>query len=111
MDMRNPWWAFRREIVDTEQDAPGVYELEGGYGEVIYIGGSAKIRSQLQAHLQAGETSCLKQNAVRYRVEYTKNFEKRVDELIGEHVRRHNQRPLCNREAEAPKETSDRHAA
>ena len=111
MAIENPWWAFRRELVESEKNAPGVYELEGGYGEVIYIGGSAKVRSQLESHLKEPETSCLKRHAVRYRVGYTRDVEKRLEELKSEFVRRHNDPPLCNRQAEAPNDTSDRRTA
>lgn len=111
MAIQNPWWAFRKELIVSEEDRPGVYEVEGGYGEVVYIGGAAKVRSQLQAHLKAPETSCLRKRAVRYRVEYTKNFEKRREELMDEFVRRRGEAPLCNREAEAPKKDSGRRAA
>ena len=95
MPISSRWWPFSDSIVEYERDEGGVYELGDSDGTVVYIGKSNKVKRRLKEHLEESGT-CIKRNAKKYRVEYTKNYRKREYELYQEHIRLHGEKPLCN---------------
>lgn len=97
MPLTTQWWRpLAEEIVQHEQDAPGVYELGDGNGAVVYVGSSNAIRRRLREHLGESGTSCIKRSAAKYRLEYTPNYAAQERQLYDEHVRRHGRPPQCN---------------
>jgi len=65
-------WAFAKNLVQTERDEYGVYELLSS-GDILYVG-EGVVRSRLMAHFPDGPEPIV--GAERYRVEYTGSKEK-----------------------------------
>ena len=90
------WWSFTRDLVDTEYDESGVYELGDASREVIYIGSSGVVRTRLTEHLSGREGPCTK-SATYYRVDYTSNHRSEERRRYDEHVRsNYGFAPKCN---------------
>jgi GIY-YIG catalytic domain-containing protein len=102
MPIDGQWWVFGDVIIASERDVPGVYELGNAAGQVIYIGGSSKIRRRLREHWIDSTTSCVKRNTTQYRVEYRVDYLARERELYELHVKVHAAPPLCGSGVEAP---------
>ncbi len=96
MPIDNFWWSLTREMIETETDTSGVYELgEDHRGHTpIYVGSSVRIKERLEGHRNTTDP-CLR-NATHYRTEYTPNYKNREQELYDEHVRLHGLPPRCN---------------
>jgi predicted GIY-YIG superfamily endonuclease len=97
MPITTQWWVFADAIIESEQDAPGVYELGNAAGEVIYIGSSTDLRYRLKEHWNEPDVTCVKTKATQYRVEYRDNHIARERELHDEYLRTHGLPPPCNR--------------
>ena len=89
------WWHFSRGTVESDRDDPGVYEMGNASDSVVYIGSSDALRRRLMEHLSESGT-CLRKNTVRYRIEYTKDYQARERQLYDKHVKIHGEPPLCN---------------
>ena len=96
MPIDDIWWSLTREMVATENDIGGVYELsEDHRGDTpIYVGSSVKVKERLERHRNTTDP-CLRA-ATHYRIEYTPDYENRERELYDEHVRIHGLPPRCN---------------
>jgi len=90
-----PWWYFSRGTVESDRDDPGVYEMGNASDSVVYIGSSDALRRRLKEHLSESGT-CIRKNTVRYRIEYTKDYQAREQQLYDEHVKIHGEPPQCN---------------
>src|SRR5690242_3576823 len=99
MSPLGPWWRFTYRMLEYEKDTPGVYQLADSKGEIIYIGSSNEVKQRLMQHLQESADSCLKRNAVQFRVEYLADFESREQQLFEEHLAAYGAPPRCNRAA------------
>lgn len=89
------WWSFTKELVGTEYDESGVYELGDESRKVIYIGSSGVVRTRLTEHLSRREGSCTL-SASYYRVDYTSSYRSEERRRYDEYVRTHGHRPKCN---------------
>ena len=89
-----PWWYFSRGTVESDRDDPGVYEMGNASDSVIYIGSSDALRRRLKEHLSESGT-CIRKNTVRYRIEYTKDYQARERQLYDQHVKIHGEPPQC----------------
>jgi len=96
MPIIRPWWTFIETVVNYERDEPGAYELGDAREDVVYTGSTDEIRRHLKEHLNEPSSSCIKQNAVKYRVEYARNYKAREQELYDEYVKSHDRPPICN---------------
>jgi predicted GIY-YIG superfamily endonuclease len=90
------WWSFTDSLVDYDRNEAAVYEFANGSGDVVYIGSSNDLKRRLKEHLGENTTSCIKQNAKQYRLEYTSYFATRERELIDEFIRTYGRLPRCN---------------
>ncbi len=90
-----PWWYFSRGTVESDRDDPGVYEMGNASDSVVYIGSSDALRRRLKEHLSESGT-CIRKNTVRYRIEYTKDYQARERQLYDQHVKIHGEPPQCN---------------
>ena len=82
-------------MVDMDEDKEGVYEFGDAKENVVYVGGTGEIKTRLKRHLKTKD-QCIKTNAKKYRIEYTKNYKKREQELYDEHVNIYGIPPKCN---------------
>ena len=102
MPISGQWWTLSETLVETENDSEGVYELGDKDGEIVYVGRSYTIKSRLKRHISS-PTTCIKNNATKYRVEYTTDSVEREKELYWEYADSHNGKgPKCN-EKELPR--------
>ena len=90
-----PWWHFSRGTVESDRDDPGVYEMGNASDSVVYIGSSDALRRRLKEHLSESGT-CIRKHTVRYRIEYTKDYQARERQLYDKHVKIHGEPPQCN---------------
>lgn len=90
-----PWWHFSRATVESDRDDPGVYEMGDASDSVVYIGSSDALKRRLKEHLSESGT-CIRKNTVRYRIEYTKDYQARERQLYDKHVKIHGEPPQCN---------------
>ena len=90
-----PWWHFSRGTVEWDRDDPGVYEMGDASDSVVYIGSSDALKRRLKEHLSESDT-CIRKNTVRYRIEYTKDYQARERQLYDKHVKIHGEPPQCN---------------
>ena len=90
-----PWWHFSRATVESDRDDPGVYEMGDASDSVVYIGSSDALRRRLKEHLSESGT-CIRKNTVRYRIEYTKDYQARERQLYDKHIKIHGTPPKCN---------------
>ncbi|MGA8641760.1 GIY-YIG nuclease family protein [Candidatus Binatus sp.] len=90
------WWSFTDQLVDMDQNQAGVYEFGNSSNDVVYIGSTNDMKRRLKEHLGEGTTSCIKQNAKVYRIEYTSSYLTRERELIDEFIRTYGRLPRCN---------------
>jgi len=96
MPIGSQWWSFVESLVNIDRDLPGVYELGDQNGIVIYIGSSDELKRRLTEHLNEEATTCIRQNATHYRIEYTADYENRERELYRVHVATYGKPPQCN---------------
>ena len=82
-------------MINTEKDAPGVYELGDVHGTVLYIGSAMQVKRRLMEHLKEPPGSCLHGKVRQYRVEYTQNFKAREQQLFESHVALCGHSPEC----------------
>ena len=94
------WWKFSHRMIEFERDAPGVYELGDKDHAVIYIGSSSHLRQRLLEHFNDPDHSCLKQDAVHFRVEYCVDCAKREREVYQQHLAAFGQPPRFNSAAD-----------
>ena len=90
-----PWWHFSRATVESDRDDPGVYEMGDASDSVVYIGSSDALKRRLNEHLSESGT-CIRKNTVRYRIEYTNDYQARERQLYDQHVKIHGKPPQCN---------------
>ena len=96
MPIRTQWWSFVESVVSIDQNAPGVYELGNENGTVVYIGSSDDLKRRLTEHLNEEPFTCIRQNATRYRIEYTAEYENWERELHRVHIAAFGKAPKCN---------------
>lgn len=96
MPIRTQWWSFAESLVSIDRSAPGVYELGDENGTVVYIGSSDDLRRRLTEHLNEDPSTCVRQNATQYRIEYTAEYENRERELYRVHIATYGKAPKCN---------------
>src|SRR5436309_12619122 len=90
-----PWWHFSRATVESDRDDPGVYEMGDASDSVVYIGSSDALKRRLKEQLSESGT-CIRKNTVRYRIEYTKDYQARERQLYDKHIKIHGKPPKCN---------------
>jgi predicted GIY-YIG superfamily endonuclease len=90
------WWLFSDNIVAYDRNEAGVYQFANASGDVVYMGCSSDLKRRLKEHLGENTTSCIKQNAKQYRLEYTSYYVTRERELIDEFIRSYGRLPRCN---------------
>jgi len=96
MPISAQWWTFSETLINLDKDDPGVYELGDRSGIVVYVGSSEKLRRRLKEHLNEPSYTCIKQNTIQYRIEYTADYRKREQELYDAHVAIYGKPPKCN---------------
>jgi predicted GIY-YIG superfamily endonuclease len=96
MPITAQWFTFTESVVNYDRDDAGVYELGNAAEIVVYVGSSNELKRRLKEHLNEAGYTCIKQNANRYRIEYTANYKKRELELYDAHVAAHGRAPQCN---------------
>lgn len=96
MPIRTQWWSFAESLVSIDRSAPGVYELGDENGIVVYVGSSDDLKRRLSEHLNEDPSTCIRQNATKYRIEYTAEYENRERELYRVHIATYGKVPRCN---------------
>jgi excinuclease UvrABC nuclease subunit len=90
------WWLFTDAFVASDRNQGGVYQFANSSGDVVYIGSSNDIQRRLKEHLGENTTTCIKQNAKSYRIEYTSSYVSRERELIDQFIAAYGRLPRCN---------------
>ena len=103
MPVGGKWWDLKEYLVNTEKDEPGVYELSDSQETVIYVGSAEKLKARLMDHVNEKDNNCIKDNAKKYRTQYTGQYKAREKELYDEHVRTFGKPPACNKIAPSGK--------
>ena len=89
------WWAFTENLVNTEQDSPGVYELGNSSKNVVYIGSTNAIKRRLLEHL-GGSDPCINTHAKYYRVDYRPDYATEERRRYDAFVIANGRPPRCN---------------
>jgi hypothetical protein len=92
----DPWWTFSEGMIKSDRDVGGVYEFGSSTGEIIYIGSTGTIQTRLRQHLSEDAKSCIKTNAVRYRIDYRSDYAAEELRLYDAFVKQHGGPPKCN---------------
>jgi len=79
-----------------DQNQAGVYEFGNSSNDVVYIGSTNDMKRRLKEHLGENTTTCIKQSAKVYRIEYTPNYATRERELVDEFIQTYGRLPRCN---------------
>lgn len=90
------WWSFTQGMVDSDRNEPGVYEFANSSGSIVYIGSSNDVKRRLCEHLSEDAKSCIKNNAVLYRIEYRSDYKAAERGYYDDFVRTYGRSPQCN---------------
>jgi hypothetical protein len=88
------WWSYRENLVKSDRDDFGVYELADEYNNTVYYG-SGKIRTRLLSHLNKKEFPV----ARCYRMEYTSceaDCRRKEEQLLHAYKKTHGKPPMYN---------------
>jgi predicted GIY-YIG superfamily endonuclease len=91
------WWSFREGMVNSDREEGGVYELADAGSRTIYIGSSRQIRTRMRQHLSEEASSCIRQNATQYRIDYRSDYAAEELKLYDKFVRENGKPPKCNK--------------
>jgi hypothetical protein len=90
------WWTFSEGMVASDRDAGGIYEFANSAEQIIYIGSSGALQSRLRQHLGEDAKTCIKKNAIKYRLDYRADYAAEERRLFDEFVTQNGRKPSCN---------------
>jgi hypothetical protein len=90
------WWTFSEGMFSSDGDTPGVYEFANAAGDLIYVGSTRTLQTRLRQHLSEDAKTCIKRNAVKYRIEYRSDYAAEELRIFDAFVRQNGRKPMCN---------------